>query len=561
MSFLVAAAAAVVLSVNEDKMSAMEADTPTLILRFRDLVVSKAGHTVEQHNKCVEEHGYVWWGWWRKQHEEIPRELWDVLNQAAEDDDPVPVLLVDSGQRKLFRSRLSKVEFTMADETPAPEEGQRTPDYYLDSQQQGRFASWFKLVGEIEEIDVKEINNFVYERVPHDDVVTGTPRQLLGRRIPHLQHLLSFGNVTYWVANPAPEEAYDAAPVSALLPSAIDRQFTMRAENNLVLHLTDLHLGSHHAWEVSPQDVSQTSLADAVESSLAGVRPSVVLVTGDLTWCGSKEEFANATKCLDDLRSRLGLRKTDFIIVPGNHDAGWIREVDAANQWDGKYRIESNGGLQNYKEFFENWYQSDADPHYSIGRRVFFVGGDSVDFIGLNSASLQQVEGTFAGVGYVPRGVFQDAIRRMEWKNTTRATHVRVLLLHHHLLPVTGEESLASAAAGFGITSNAAELLRMAADVGVDLVIHGHQHQPYAGTWSEVPMSGPSRSRTVNVLGGGSCGVVDSDLGPIRQRTFSLIRFERGRINVEILESHESKREFTKLKSIYADAGSGWVSL
>ncbi len=540
----------------ESSQEGSEQDPIVLVLRFRDLVVSTAGHTVAEHNKIIAKHGYVWWGWWRKQNEQIPVALWQSINAQSEESSTT-VLLVDSGQRKLFRATLAEVSYSL-DESEAPENGAKTPGYYQDSQQQGHFASWFKIDSEISEIDSGEIQDYVYRQLPHDDVVVASERQLLGRRIPNLRHLLSFGNVTYWVATPAPDGSYDASPVFAVLPSAVDPHYPMRTENSLVLHLTDLHLGSHHAWAVRPTDLTETSLPAAIASSLGEKRPSIVLVTGDLTWSGSETEFEDATECLDDIRSRLGLKKTDFIIIPGNHDAGWIRKDEAAS-WDGQYRLENAGGLANYRRFFSRWYQTDPDDHLSIGRRAFMVGGDSVDFLGFNSAALQQVEGVFAGVGHVPRAVFQNSAANMGWDQKERATHVRVMMLHHHLLPVTGEEALDKSGTGFGITSNAAELLRLAADNGVDLVVHGHQHQPFAGTWSEVPMSGTAgSSRAVNVLGGGSCGVVDPDLGPIRQRTFNLLEFKRGAIHAHLYGTHETQREFTRLKSMVSSHGESW---
>ena len=42
-----------------------------IILRFRDLV-TKENDTIKQHQEIIQQHGSVWWGWWKKGTEKTP---------------------------------------------------------------------------------------------------------------------------------------------------------------------------------------------------------------------------------------------------------------------------------------------------------------------------------------------------------------------------------------------------------------------------------------------------------------------------------------------------------
>ncbi len=53
----------------------------TLILRFRDLITEDDG-TINDHLNMIYNYGEVWWGWWMKQNETPPRDLFiDLFNE------------------------------------------------------------------------------------------------------------------------------------------------------------------------------------------------------------------------------------------------------------------------------------------------------------------------------------------------------------------------------------------------------------------------------------------------------------------------------------------------
>ena len=51
-----------------------------MILRFRDLI----DETINNHIKIIVDQGYVWWGWWSKSDEKIPRNIFSSFKDHIE---------------------------------------------------------------------------------------------------------------------------------------------------------------------------------------------------------------------------------------------------------------------------------------------------------------------------------------------------------------------------------------------------------------------------------------------------------------------------------------------
>src|SRR4051794_6112145 len=91
----------------------------------------------------------------------------------------------------------------------------------------------------------------------------------------------------------------------------------------LIVHLSDIHLRvSQNVATVKLPFVSKALQNEEVQ--LAGV---VVVVSGDVAYSGSADEYKVAIECLRQLREEL--RQTtkvaaiDFVFVPGNHDCNF----------------------------------------------------------------------------------------------------------------------------------------------------------------------------------------------------------------------------------------------
>jgi 3',5'-cyclic-AMP phosphodiesterase len=164
-----------------------------------------------------------------------------------------------------------------------------------------------------------------------------------------------------------------------------------------------------------------------MERALAEVNdldPDIVICSGDLTTFGFKQEYAMAKEYLDRIRCE------QFVVIPGNHDS-------------------RNVGYVHFEQMF--------GPRNSVLR----VGGVTVVAVDSTEPDLDH--------GQIGRG-------RYRWIEEQFAdpADLKIFVLHHHLLPVpgTGRER--------NIVYDAGDAIECLQRSGVNLVLAGHKHVPYA---------------------------------------------------------------------------------
>jgi hypothetical protein len=114
--------------------------TDVVVLRFRDLV-TEAGGTIHEHLRIRDEQGAVWWGWWMRQSERPPLNLFKSLLEQIDAGVEPAAWLFDTGQELLHRCRMADLRVAPADETIGPPSLDMTPSYY----QRGTYPAWFLL--------------------------------------------------------------------------------------------------------------------------------------------------------------------------------------------------------------------------------------------------------------------------------------------------------------------------------------------------------------------------------------------------------------------------------
>jgi 3',5'-cyclic AMP phosphodiesterase CpdA len=168
-------------------------------------------------------------------------------------------------------------------------------------------------------------------------------------------------------------------------------------------------------------------VADLIERAIRDINalePDIVVCSGDLTTFGFKEEFVNARRYLNRIACE------SLVVVPGNHDS-------------------RNVGYVHFEELF--------------GERNSVVRRDGVTVVAVDSTEPDLDH------GQIGRG-------RYGWieQQFADASGLRVFVLHHHLLPVpgTGRER--------NIVYDAGDAIECLQRAGVNLVLSGHKHVPYA---------------------------------------------------------------------------------
>src|SRR5947199_6105522 len=127
-----------------------------MVLRFRDLVAE----TIKEHQAIAQKAGYVWWGWWNKPDERIPRPTFLGFRQTIARQSFLPIYLIDSGHDLLYNAKL--LEITMSDTETLVEcpEKERSPTYYSAT----KYKVWFKL-SDIHEGSENDIRRWSYDEV------------------------------------------------------------------------------------------------------------------------------------------------------------------------------------------------------------------------------------------------------------------------------------------------------------------------------------------------------------------------------------------------------------
>jgi 3',5'-cyclic AMP phosphodiesterase CpdA len=166
------------------------------------------------------------------------------------------------------------------------------------------------------------------------------------------------------------------------------------------------------------------TLMERAVNEINDLDPDIVICSGDLTTFGFKHEYALAKGYLDQLSCDA------FVVIPGNHDS-------------------RNVGYVHFEDMF--------GERNSVLRR----GGVTVVAVDSTEPDLDH--------GQIGRG-------RYRWIEQQFAddSDLKIFVLHHHLLPVpgTGRER--------NVVYDAGDCIECLQRAGVDLVLSGHKHVPYA---------------------------------------------------------------------------------
>lgn len=203
-----------------------------------------------------------------------------------------------------------------------------------------------------------------------------------------------------------------------------------------LFHCSDLHFG-HPAV---PEQY------ESIEAIIADHGYDVVAISGDLTQRSRSGEFQRARVFIQHAK-----RYSEVIVVPGNHDVAWWKAPLGFGN--------ANAMLANYRKYISE----DPEP-------VLRIAGATI--IGLNTSqgvtrrTLTWNLRDISIIGDLRRDQIERA--RAEF-GRSRATDARIIVMHHN--PVMGELSRRHG------LKHTQRILGAFAEMGVDLVLCGHDHQ------------------------------------------------------------------------------------
>ena len=215
-----------------------------------------------------------------------------------------------------------------------------------------------------------------------------------------------------------------------------------------LLHLSDLHIRADEE-ETTDRGMVLDPLLERLEADYnKGLRPELVLITGDIAFQGIEAEYELALPFLQNLLQILHLSPERLYMVPGNHDVyrkayrptetttySTNREINE-ELGNADYRADLLKGMQNYFEFVQAHFPhmtSDSGNLVPFVDRFKLKGKRHLGLVGLNSAWMcrKPKEGEDDS-GRIAIGELQikTAFDELRDKGETLAT---VVLFHHPL--------------------------------------------------------------------------------------------------------------------------------
>jgi 3',5'-cyclic AMP phosphodiesterase CpdA len=203
-----------------------------------------------------------------------------------------------------------------------------------------------------------------------------------------------------------------------------------------VFHISDLHFG----WPAVPEQI------DAIEQIIQAERFDVVAISGDLTQRARAGEFQRAAAFIRDAR-----KVSKVIAIPGNHDVAWWK---APLGFRDKSKV-----YENYRRFIDR----NLEP-------VLHVPGATL--VGINTAhgvTLRTLTWNMRDISIIGDIHKHQIDKASALFGNAPPNDARVIVMHHN--PVRGELSQRHG------LKNTQKILGAFADMGVDLVCCGHDHQ------------------------------------------------------------------------------------
>lgn len=261
-------------------------------------------------------------------------------------------------------------------------------------------------------------------------------------------------------------------------------------------------------------------------------------LSGDLTFEASKEEYASALEFVNFMRSTYNLNDNCYSICPGNHDLKFSEKPYAE---DDKVTIAYDSSKEAYIDFYRQVFGADpTESLYSI-RRFLTPDLVPIEVIAINSCLLQQDKDHFRGMGYVGNDQRNEIEGKLALTNGKKV--FRILVMHHHLMPVMFSEE-PKVSEMYSLTLDSEAISQFVLRNNINVVLHGHAHKEF---YSEIVRISKEGSRKkYHIIGIGSAGATATDLSDGRKNMFGLLSFSKDSLCVTeytLNANGESSRE------------------
>ena len=497
----------------------------TIILRYRDL---SSKDTIGLHQKIIQKEGFVWWGWWAKPQEKVCTDVFQNLNDIA-DKETLEVFLLDSGKLELRRAVCTEIVYSAKGDFINSPLKKATPTYYKKNQ----YMLWSKFTNVSDPIIEanEEINKYSYIRIDEHFANGKSPFSAFDNKVIFNLTELVEQQCTIWYIRRRKEGDRNERIVS-YEPGIgnYDKSFSIMKSSKM-LWLSDLHFSKyHHAFKRGVG--SDNRLANVLMNNLAENNQKNIdriIVTGDFSYTSSDDEFDEAKVFFHSFASSYGLNPSTYIFCPGNHDMKFSE--DAYTEDNAPVKLNFNEAKINYLNFYQAVKGITANDYLNSIHRFITPNGKPVEIISLNTCILQQDKDHFRGMGYVGNDQLNSI--QQELKETKKIVPYRVIIMHHHLLPVLYSE-MPQINPMYSMLLDSEAVTQFCLRNNISLVLHGHTHKDFF-TQIVRPVD-ENHEQTIRVVGLGSTGVVREHLTEGYNNQYAIVDFAKQKVSIKIYE-------------------------
>lgn len=484
-----------------------EMETGILILRFRD--TTDGIDTIIEHQSIIDRCGAVWWGWWKQEKEILSDdEIKDLENYKFS-----YILLINRDLNKLYKATISRVLHNQENDLNLAQ----IPNYY--SKKSRDINTWF-LIKNLE---------------------------ILPRYNTYLDELFAKnGNPTYIFYEELKSGRMkndDAVTDRVLL------------NKNHILVISDLHFGESYGFcyenEIHRVGQTKSSLTRSIMKDLDEIgiadKFSLLLITGDFT---TKGEWgtSHCTKMkseLHNLCNALGIDHDKILALPGNHDMvrydstsnESIIDQSKNNQVDKRFE-------KDYRTFVEELSGRSWRENLSYNAHFKIKNIDkNLDITILNSCGIVSTS-EWTEYGYVG----QEGIDAINNLSSNSNESLRILALHHHLLPVNDVDLLNKK--GISLTVDSLRIMKSAISKNIKLALHGHQHIFNMAKYTQYERSSFDTEKSLRIISNGSVSVDQQQRINGERNSYTIVEVTDSGFNVIVRELlHGTHKGVTIMKT------------
>lgn len=446
-----------------------------VVLKFKD---KGTKDTIKEHVDILEKKGSVWWGWWSKDFENLPkRQLQEIQQQLEQDKKKISFYLFHTKKEIMYEAVCDEIIYR-EDSLQCPDEN--VPDYYKDYP----IRAWFRFsnIHETNKEDFCEKYTYL-----EDDLIDEEHKEKLslssfaGFRASEID-LFVFQKRTVWFLcdrRKTDENAIGINQFGKMIENISKNYF--KTLGTRILVLSDLHfteIEQKHAFGLK-EGLRKIKLVEAVKNVLEKSDKIIsgMIIAGDFTWCADEKEFKYAEEFIMELMENYDIKRNQILVVPGNHDIAFSKNKTGEFEENKEIEVASREAQANYVDFYNNIFQTRPKEDFMCAtRRLLLRNNLPIEIIGLDSNVLQQEEKAFVGQGFVGYKQLNYLSTQMELKDYDDVYSYRILVLHHHIMPAWYQEE-PEKNHSYSVLLDSGRVQEFIKKYRIKLVIHGHNHE------------------------------------------------------------------------------------